>query len=133
MLWLGVVLQPCAMAFDGEPRTNCPHCPETAAQEGSGHDGHVHHEGHGASSADRAAADHCGNPVADCFVLGDDFFDGRSGKLQLKDSPVDLPLATLPAEFTVLAAAPRRWERLRRDSLPGTRRPAWVFYGVQLK
>jgi len=132
-LWLGVVLQPCAMAFGGEPQANCPHCPENAAHETAGHGRHAGHDGHGTPHADADAVDHCGTPNADCYVLGDDSFDGRTSKLQIKDSPVDLPLAFLPAEVTALASAPPRRERLRRDTLPGTPPPAWVLYGVQLK
>lgn len=129
-LWLGVVLQPCAMAFGGEPQANCPHCPGNAA-----HEAHAGHEGHAAPAADEAQepAGHCSTPNADCYVLGDDTYEPRSGKLQVKDTPVDAPLARLPAEFTALGPAPRRWERWRRDTLPGTRPPAWVLYGVQLK
>jgi len=134
-LWLGVVLQPCAMAFGGEPQANCPHCPENAAHESAGHGGHAGHEGHAAAAAGEAPAQagHCGTPNADCYVLGDDSFDGRTGKLQVTDLPVDLPLAFLPAEVTALASPPPRQERLRCDTLPGTPPPAWVLYGVQLK
>jgi len=132
-LWLGVVLQPCAMAFGGEPQANCPHCPENAAHERAGHGGHAGHEGHAAADEAPEPAGHCGTPNADCYVLGDDTFEPRSAKLQAKDSPVDAPLARLPAEITTLAVASPRWEGLRRDTLPGTPPPAWVLYGVQLK
>lgn len=99
VMWLNLVLQPCAMAFDGVPDQDCPDCPPA----------HLQHDGHEMLSMDMA--DHempCAGASADCGVLDDLTYDSRHTQLKVKDAPDDSPVAALPFAEMVVDINPGR-------------------------
>ena len=79
-VWLGLALQPCAMAFGTDGDHDCPHCPppiETA-----------HHAGHSMATSDMCASGD------DCSPLDDFNYDGRTPETKVKDVQLD-PVAVI--------------------------------------
>ncbi len=67
VLWLNMVLQPCAMGADAEH--DCPHCPPAHHEQSAGH------HGHGA----REQAAPCATFEAQCSDIGDISLESRNG------------------------------------------------------
>ncbi|ANO50100.1 hypothetical protein [Woeseia oceani] len=130
--WLNLALAPCAMAFGGVPEPDCPHCPPSQADAHAGHDMSGH-----------AVADHdgmedampCASSATDCNVTDELNHDGRTLKLEPKDSPSDLVIAihpALPSVATLRTADAAGWHRTRSPPL-GATTPLNILYCVYLK
>ncbi len=87
VVWLNLILQPCAMAIGSEP--DCPNCPPS----------HTHFiDGHKMASSDTVKqAMPCASGAVDCDILDDFNHDGRTAQLKVKDAPDELPIALLSA------------------------------------
>ena len=86
-VWLNLALQPCAMALEADDDHDCPHCPPAQV--------HEHGDMHG--NMDNKMP--CADGLSDCAIVEDLNHDGRSGQFQLKDAPVDIPVAIAPHEL----------------------------------
>ncbi|MDZ7645183.1 MAG: hypothetical protein U5K76_13880 [Woeseiaceae bacterium] len=130
LVWLGVAVQPCAMAFGLQDEADCVHCPAGAHGTTDAHAGHGEMPAH---SHEAAPAPDCGDAPADCYVLPDTEFDNRSSKTKPKDSPQDQPLVPAPSvQRATLAAAPPP-QCLRGVSRPPlASRPLHVLHCVYL-
>ena len=77
------------MAFAAEDDNDCAHCPPAQMLE------------HGGMHGDMGHDMPCADGLADCAIVDDLNYDGRSGKIKLNDSPVDTLLAIAPYELAV--------------------------------
>jgi hypothetical protein len=82
-VWLNLVLQPCAMAFDTPQGRVCPHCPPAHEQAMPAHHSHD------------TAGVHCASLHSGCGDPGSISVDNRG----------DLPKIKLPGELPVLIVA----------------------------
>jgi len=123
---LNLVLQPCAMAMDSIADHDCPHCPPSLEMGHEGHGG-----GHGGMASTKMP---CATSATDCSVVDDLNYDGRSTKLEPKDSPNELPLAIHPAIATVPSLrSTESFDRHRnRSPPPGNSTPLNILYCVYL-
>ena len=126
VMWLNLILQPCAMAFGGGPDQDCPNCPPAHSQ----HDGH--------EMASMKMADHgvpCAGSIADCGGLEDLNFDGRNAQLKVKDAPHDSPVAVSPFADITTDIKPARHAYLRpiQRHPPGPPKTLNKLYCVYLK
>lgn len=104
VMWLNLVLQPCAMAFSGDPKPDCPDCPPA----------HSQHDGHEMASMDMADQGMpCAGSSANCGVLDHLNYDGRNAQLKVKDAPDDSPVAVLPFANLTTDTKPARHAYLR--------------------
>ena len=100
---LNLVVQPCAMALGSAEEHDCPHCPPEHTSEHMGHE----MRGHDMASHDKAQATKpCATDATNCSLAEELNYDGRTVKLELKDSPSDSPIAMYPAVANVLAQRP---------------------------
>ena len=126
VVWLNLVLQPCAMALDGSSPRDCPNCPPEHGGEYA-----VHAEAIG----DMSMAEMSCASDTDCGFTDDVNYDGRNFKLKLKDLPSDLPLAISPVFLQVPAlqtTVSPDWHRLRSPP-PGNSTPLNILHCVYLK
>ena len=100
---LNLVVQPCAMALGGMSDHDCPNCPPSHADE------HAHHAMQGNDMAGHQMAPSempCATDATNCSLAEELNYDGRTVKLEPKDSPSDSPIAIHPAVVNVLAQRP---------------------------
>lgn len=104
VVWLNLILQPCAMAIGSEP--DCPNCPPS-------HTPHI--DGHEMATSDTVKqAMPCASGAVDCDILDDFNHDGRTAQVKVKDAPDELPIALLPAAVVASCIKPVR----QRDPSP---------------
>lgn len=125
ILWLNLVLLPCALALDGSDDHDCPNCPPEHTNQHAGHDmpGHV--------IVDELP---CAISPEDCSFADDLIHDGRSIQLELNDAPSDVPLAVHPEFVQSPGLQPNgsaRWQCVR-GSPPGPRISLNILYCVYL-
>lgn len=123
IVWLNLVLQPCAVALDANGDHDCPHCPPAHASSAEAH----HTARHAAGGAETCAV------AADDCSLQDDFnYDGRGTRLELRDLPGELPIlapmAAAPVPGWRLDRSPCRLSA--RSSPPGTYVSLNILYCV---
>ena len=126
VMWLNLVLQPCAMAFGGNSDQDCPDCPPA----------HSQHDGHEMASMDIADLGMpCAGISADCGVLDDLNYDGRNAQLKVKDAPDDSPVVVLPFANLATDIKPARRAYLRpiQRHPPGPSPALNKLYCVYLK
>jgi hypothetical protein len=80
LLWIGIIVQPCAMALAGSIEAGCSHCPAEAAAMG----------GHGDHHDEPAAKPDCSEASAACGELSPASHDRRSAGLEKKPHFPDL-------------------------------------------
>jgi hypothetical protein len=125
VLWLNLVLQPCAMAFGGDGE--CPSCPPEMDHSGMSH----HGDARDSSSVDVP----CATTSFDCALVDDYSHDGRGGQLKLKDVPNNTSVAIIETNIVlpnVPRLALRNFDRYR-FAAPGAAPPLNVLYCVYLK
>jgi hypothetical protein len=89
IVWLNLVLQPCAMALqsDIDIDVDCLHCPPALSEDISSHSTHeADHSGLGTSL--------CEANASQCAPADDFNYDGRAVKI--KDAPSNLPVGIAP-------------------------------------
>jgi hypothetical protein len=114
------------MALDGTGQRDCPNCPPEHAGE---------HAFHAQASDDMSMAEMPCVAGMDCDFTDEFNYDGRHFKLMLKDSPIDLPLAMMPAylqESALPTTVVKDWHRLRSPP-PGNPTPLNILHCVYLK
>lgn len=127
VVWLNVILQPCAMAFDGDSDRGCMHCPSAIAGEASSHSAH---------QPDPSMLDNspCATNASQCMFLDDVKYDGRTAKVKIENAPADIAIALLAStavfqpgnRSSVLPAT------VDLSHLPGDPPSLTVLYGVYL-
>lgn len=127
---LNLVIQPCAMALGEMDEHDCPRCPPSHGNEHSQHAMHGHH-----TVVDEAAPGDmpCATKASDCSLVDEINFDGRSVKLEPKDTPTDSPIAIQSASVfePTLRPAQRTCHGSRSPPPPSV--PLNVYYCVYLK
>jgi hypothetical protein len=121
VVWLNLVLQPCAMALGGEIDHDCPHCPPSHERQ---------HDSHNMASNEMP----CATGAADCDVLDEFDYDGRLSQLKLKDPRNDLPVAIISVTELLAGVRHSRVEKRRptHNAPPGYPIPLNVLYCVYL-
>jgi hypothetical protein len=137
LVCLNLVVQPCAMALGSVEDHDCPRCPPSHTGERSKHGMHGHEMGrHDMAGHDMAPSEMpCATGATDCSLADEFNYDGRAVKLELKDSPNDLPIAIHPQAALVRTMQPAKhvgWHRTRSPP-PGPSAPLNVIYCVYLK
>ncbi len=89
VVWLNMVLQPCAMAFGDAIDHACQHCPPAHVEEVAAHGAH------GANHSDSGASP-CDTDASQCTFLDDFKYDGRVSNVKVKDAPSDEPVGFAP-------------------------------------
>lgn len=132
LVWLNLVLQPCAMALGNMEEHDCSRCPPSHEIERSDH---AMHGGHMAAEESASGNMPCSIAATDCSQLDELNYDGRTAKLELNDAPNDSPVLLGPP--IVLEPIFRPAEYLGRHSTrsppPPASVPLNVFYCVYLK
>jgi hypothetical protein len=129
LVWLNLVVTPCAMAIEVEH--SCPHCPPAHMQAMGGHEGHATkgHQGH----AEASEAPSCSAVQSDCCDMAAASVDSRGGKPG-EDHPSHGSLAPPPA-YTGLLDDVRHY-RATLDAHPpeppGASPPLRVLFCVYL-
>lgn len=98
VVWLNLVLQPCAMAMGAVEDHDCPHCPPSHARQHDGHD----------MSSEASRDMPCATSAADCSVFDEANVDGRTGQLKLKNAPTELPVAMVASAERYADVQPKR-------------------------
>jgi hypothetical protein len=132
VIWLNFVIQPCAMALGNVEDHDCPRCPPSHTDERPDHAMPGHDmAGHDMPSSEMP----CATGAADCSLADELNHDGRAVKLELKDSPNDLPIAIHPSIAQASARQPAEYAgwRSTRSPPPAPSVPLNVFYCVYLK
>jgi hypothetical protein len=129
VMWLGLVLPPCAAAMDAESahQHHCPQCPPAET-----HDQHVAD----ATTDDLAASDMpCSPDAAHCAIVDDNKYDGRSPDVRIKDLPNVSPIAIASPLTDSVWYSPASATLIPPESaiLPGTVRALNILYCVYLK
>ena len=121
IVWLNLVLQPCAMALQSD--VDCLHCPPAQMVEHTGVHGEMNHDVP------------CTDSMSDCAIAEDLNHDGRSGQFKLKDAPADTPIAIAPHELAVPFRQPADAALRPRYALlhAGARPPLYILNCVYLK
>ncbi len=127
VVWLNVILQPCAMAFGGDSDHGCMHCPPAISGEASSHSAHE------ADPSELGSAP-CETNASQCAFLDDFKFDGRTAKAKIEDAPADVPVGILPsaAAFPLGDSLSLLAGMADRSYLPGDPPSFTVLYGVYL-
>lgn len=127
VVWLNVILQPCAMAFGGDSDHGCNHCPPAVSAEVSSH------RAHEADSSEHSTSP-CETNASQCAFLDDFKYDGRTAKVKIENAPADIPVGILAS--TVVFQPGNTSSALRGtvdiSCLPGDPPSLTVLYGVYL-
>ncbi|MBT8092494.1 MAG: hypothetical protein KJN77_05600 [Gammaproteobacteria bacterium] len=134
---LNLAVQPCAMALGNVEDHDCPRCPPSHNDEHSNHAMRGHEmAGHDMAGHDGTSGEMpCATDATNCSLAEELNYDGRAVKLEVEDSPNDLPIAIHPS---ISNAAVRR--PARNTGRHSTRSPPHipsvplnVYYCVYLK
>lgn len=130
--WLNLALQPCAMALGNLEDHDCPRCPPAHEDEQIDHAMHGRHMG----AEDSVSVEMpCSIAAADCTILDEFNYDGRTVKLGLNDAPNDSPIAIVSPIFlesNLRLAEHISWHPSRSPPRPVSV-PLNVYYCVYLK
>lgn len=130
VIWLNLVLQPCAMALGGESDHKCPRCPPK--QEHNDHAmRHGQMPGHDMAHNEMP----CATDATDCSLFDELNYDGRIAKLEVNDAPTDCPIAIDTwgvSDANLIPAQYRGWYSSRSPPR-GKTPPLNVLYCVYLK
>lgn len=124
IVWLNLVLQPCAIAFDGTE--DCPRCPPETEHSGMSH--------HGDSHDSASTGIPCATSSSDCTFV-DNYNHDRGGYTKLKDAPNTASVAIVDTNLVpsnVSRTMPRNRNR-HAFIPPGGAPPLNVLYCVYLK
>lgn len=127
VVWLNIVLQPCAMALGAAEQHDCPGCPPSPTGQHMDHGSQVHDmSGHESSPAHSP----CITNAYDCSLNSAFDHDARSVKPKLKDSPNELPLAIHPDVTIAPKKVPAEYIGRHRSQSPppGSSRPLNILY-----
>ncbi len=80
VMWLNMVLTPCAMAFESDDH-DCPHCPPAEEHAMAGHHGH--------GEMERS----CATMQSECCDLAEATIESRPDKSHFKSSPDLAPIS----------------------------------------
>jgi len=130
--WLNLALQPCAMALGTLEGPDCPRCPPAHEDEQIDHAMHGSHTGAEESASVEMP---CSIAAADCTLLDEFSYDGRTVKLELNDAPHDSPVATVSPIYpqsNLPLAEHVSWHPSRSPPRPASV-PLNVYYCVYLK
>ena len=118
-VWLNLALQPCVMALGSEHQGDCPRCPPATSEQ---------HALHDMASMEMPCA-----TSADCTVLDDYNYDGRTNQSKVKDFQGD-SFAVVPWALT--EPGPEVSRPLRSSTTSnhhsGASPPLHIFYCVYL-
>ncbi len=115
------------MAFGNDHEEDCPNCPPSHSRQ------HDEHELTPSDMADNGMP--CASSAADCGILDEYNYDGRTVQLKVKDAPIDLPVAVQSFAVLVPNAEPvgQTYTRQIQRHPPGPPQRLNKLYCVYLK
>ena len=124
VVWLNLVLQPCAIAF--EDSEECPRCPAEMDGSGMSHHGDSHDSGNSAAP--------CATSGSDCTFV-DDYSHDRGGYAKLKDAPNNASVAVVDTNLVPSNVSRTMSQGVKRHTFaaPGAAPPLNILYCVYLK
>lgn len=120
VVWLNLILQPCAMAAEAGRDRDCPRCPPAEM--------HEHHDGHTGTNV----AMPCAQAASDCILDVDVNHDGRNGQVQLKGGADAVPAAAYDVSAAARAQTAVVLPQSRGSAAPGAPPPLHILNCVYL-